>query len=222
MGGLDDACGAGGGHRARRARPARRLRLVPPARAHREDGGDDPGGERRPVRPRPRCRLERDRVPRLRPAVRPSRLALRGVVRDRPAHARRRAGDARGPVLAGGRSRRPAAAGAAGPADDRLERPAHARGHAPVRRPLEHLVRPLRQHGRGLCRAERVRDGAVRAGRAGPGRRSTARLRCWSSSTPTPPSGRTPTSASRATRSRRTRCARTSTPSRRPARTRRS
>ena len=47
--------------------------------------------------------LERGGVPRVRPPVRPPRVALRGVVRDRPRAARRRARDARRPLLAGRR-----------------------------------------------------------------------------------------------------------------------
>ena len=86
-------------------------------------------GQRRPLRARARRRLERDRVPRLRAAVRPPRLALRGVVRDRPADARRRARDAR----RAGSGRRTTPSCCRCPtqrdaADDRLERPADARG----------------------------------------------------------------------------------------------
>ena len=56
-------------------------------------------------------------------------------------------------------------AGAADSADDRLERPADAGADAAARRPLEHLVRPLREHGRGVRGAERVRDRAGGGGR---------------------------------------------------------
>ena len=58
---------------------------------------------------------------------------------------------------------------AADPADDRLERAAHARGDAAPRRAVEYVVRALRQQGRRVLRAERVRHRAVRDRRPGPG-----------------------------------------------------
>ena len=78
----------------------------------------------------------------------------------------------------------------------------------------------LRQHGRGLRRAERVRDAAGRAGRPRPRGDRPQRPRVLVELDRTPPSGRTPTP--RAARSRRTAWPRIWAHSRRPARTRRS
>ena len=98
--------------------------------------------------------------------VRPPRLALRGGVRDRPAAAGRRARDARR-ALPPGRGRRAAAAAARRPplmiGSNGPRMLAH---RAPARRRLEHLVRGLRQHRRGLRGAQRA-DHARRRATAG-------------------------------------------------------
>ena len=109
----------------------------------------------RPARARPRLRLERGRVPCLRPSVRPSRLPVRGGVHDRPAAARRRARDVRGALPPGRRRRAPAEAHDGAEADARCERAADALDRSAARRELEHLVLALRQHGRRLRRGER-------------------------------------------------------------------
>ena len=91
--------------------------------------------------------LERARVHRARPALRPPRRPLRGGLGDHPRAARRRAGHARRPLLAGRRRRAPPPPGVAAAADDRLQRAAHALDRAPARGLVEHVVRRLRQHG---------------------------------------------------------------------------
>ena len=58
VGGVDAARGDRGGDVARSPRPARRLRVVPPAGADREDGGVRGRHQRRPLRPRSRRGLE--------------------------------------------------------------------------------------------------------------------------------------------------------------------
>ena len=97
-------------------------------------------------------------------------VALRGGVRDHPRAAGRRAGDVRGRLPPRRRRRPAAAAGAPHAADDRLQRPAHAGASTlPHVRRLEHLVRRLRQHRRGLRGAQRShhRGGARRRPRPG-------------------------------------------------------
>ena len=105
MGCLHDARVARRGHRAGRARPARGVSRVPPARHHRAHGGGDRRGQRRALRARRRLGLERARVPGVRAAVRSPRVALPRGLRDHPRPARGRARDAStGPT---GRPRRP-------------------------------------------------------------------------------------------------------------------
>ena len=81
---------------------ARRLRLVPPTWADREDGGDDPGGERRPLRARVGAGWNETeyRAFGLPYDQRVSRFEE--SFENRPPNACRRARHSRGPVLAGG------------------------------------------------------------------------------------------------------------------------
>ena len=113
---------------AGRVRAARRLHELPQPGAARQAGRDDRRDQRRPVHPRPRRRLERDRVPRLRLPVRPPRRPLRGGVHDHPDAPARRRDRLRRALLPGARlraaaARRPARRAAAA---DRLERAADA------------------------------------------------------------------------------------------------
>ena len=69
---------------AGRVRAARRLHQLPQPGAARQAGRHDRRDQRRPVRPGPGRRLERDRVPRVRLPVRPPDRPLRGGVHDHP------------------------------------------------------------------------------------------------------------------------------------------
>ena len=113
---------------ADRARAARRLHELPHPGAARQAGRDGRRDQRRPARPRPRRRLERDRVPRLRLPVRPPDRPLRGGVHDHPDAPARGRDRLRRALVPGPRLRAPAARPAAGraAADDRLDRPADA------------------------------------------------------------------------------------------------
>ena len=76
--------GAGRGHGARRAGHARRLHRLPQPGAAGQDGRHRRGDQRWPAHPRPRRRLERGGVPRLRLPLRPPRQPLRGGADDHP------------------------------------------------------------------------------------------------------------------------------------------
>ena len=116
------------GHRrvddADRARAARRLHELPQPGAPRQAGRDDRRDQRRPLRARPRRRLERDRVPRLRLPVRPPGRPLRGGVHDHPDAPARGRHRLRRALVPGPRLRAPAARSAPRrpAADDRVER----------------------------------------------------------------------------------------------------
>ena len=177
MGRLDAPRRPGRRDRARDARPARRVHRVPAAGHPRPDRG---GGRRalgRAARGGARRRLERDRVPGVRPAVRAPLRALRRGLRDRPPASGRRARHVRRPLPR--RRGRAAAADPRAPAavDGRRHRPAHAGGHAPVRRRLEHVVRRVRQHARGLRGAQPHRGRGGPRGGARPRRDRAQRLR---------------------------------------------
>ena len=191
MGGMDDARRARGRHRARPARPARRVRELPSSRAHREDGRDRRRDLGRALRARARRRLGRDRALDLRASRRAPRVALRRVLRDRPPPARGRARDVRGPVLERGRCGAAARAGAAGAADGRLDRPADARPHAAARGLVEHVVHVVWQHRRRLRGAEREDRRGLRGGWTRACARFSAAPPSSSSSTRRPSSGRT-------------------------------
>ena len=134
-------------HEPGRVRAARRLHRLPQPGAPRQAGRHDRRDQRRPADPRPRRRLERDRVPRLRLPVRPPRRPLRGGVHDHPDAAAGGRHRLRRALLPGARLRAAAARAATGrpAADDRLERPADAAHRAAPRRRLEQLVRGHRQ-----------------------------------------------------------------------------
>ena len=89
---------------------------------------DDRRDQRRPVHPRPRRRLERDRVPGVRLPVRPPRRPLRGGVHDHPDAAAGGRDRLRRALLPGPRLRAAAARAATGrpAAPHRLERAADA------------------------------------------------------------------------------------------------
>ena len=93
--------GARRGDRARPARSAGRLRRVPSPGAPGQDGRDRGRGERRALVVGDRCRLEPGGVRRVRRSVRPSRIAVRGSVRDRAAPPGGRARDVPRRVSAG-------------------------------------------------------------------------------------------------------------------------
>ena len=121
---------------AGRVRAARRVHELPQPGAAGQAGRHDRRDQRRPLHPRPRRRLERDRVPGLRLPVRPPDRPLRGGVHDHPDAPARRRHRLRRPVLPGPRLRAAAARAATrrSAADDRLERPADAAHHAAARR----------------------------------------------------------------------------------------
>ena len=131
---------------ADRVRAARRLHQLPQPGAARQAGRHDRRDQRRPVRPRPRRRLERDRVPGLRLPVRPPGRPVRGGVHDHPDAPPRRRHRLRRALVPGPRLRAAAARPASGrpAADDRLERAADAARDDAARRLLEQLVQ---RHG---------------------------------------------------------------------------
>ena len=219
MGGVDAAVRARDGHEPCDAGAARRLRLVPSAGADREDGGDRRRDLGWSLRPRARRRLRRVGARNLRAADGAARIAVRGIVRDRPPAARRRTRHVRGGLLHGGRRRAPAEARTPRPVDGREHRTADARDHAPARPGLEHLVHVVREHGRRVQGAERDDRRGGRGGRPRPARRSRAAPAFSSSSTPRQYGARTTRTRCP---SRPTESARCSTSWRRPVRTRRS
>ena len=181
--------GVGAAGRARRrdlpdrARAARRLHRVPQPGPPRQAGRHDRRDQRRPLHPRPRRRLERDGVPRVRLPVRPPDRPVRGGVHDHPRPAPRRARSTstgtyyqardcellpRGPRPGGP----PLMIGSNGRAD--------AADHRAARRFVERLVRRHGQHaGRRRARcASRSTPPAATSG-ATP-RRSSGRSRSWS------------------------------------------
>ena len=166
---------------ADRARPARRLHELPQPGAARQAGRHDRRDQRRPVRPRPRRRLERDRVPGLRLPVRPPGRPLRGGVHDHPDPAARRRHRLRRPLVPGPRLRAAAARPAAGrpAADDRLERARGCCGATmAARRRVEQLVHRLRQPARRRrARSAHIVDDGVPRGRPRPGRGRAHRRR---------------------------------------------
>ena len=177
------------GARGRRAAgPARHLRHGDAAAepcAAREDGRDARRGQRRAVHPRPRRRLERARVHRVRRAVRAPLRRVRGGPADHRRDVPRRARGPRRDLVAGAaRTDRTARSPAIGTADhDRDRRQTHApahrgaggrmeRGHAPARR----AAADPRGRRRGLCRRRaRPRDAGALGGGAHPDDRRSSR-----------------------------------------------
>ena len=159
-------------HDAGRARAARRLHDLPQPGDARQAGRHGRRDQRRPLRPGPRRRLERDRVPRVRLPVRPPHRPLRGGVHDHPDAAPRRAHRLRRPVLPGARLRAAAARAAAGrpAAHDRLERAADAATSRCRTPTLERVVRRHRQPPGRRPAAARARRRRLPRGRARPGR----------------------------------------------------
>ena len=150
---------------ADRARAARRLHQLPQPGAARQAGRHDRRDQRRPVRPRPRRRLERDRVPRLRLPVRPPDRPVRGGVHDHPDAPARGRHRLRRPLVPGPRLRAPAARPAAGrpAADDRLERAADAPRDDGPRRLVERWYNDIGQPpGRRRRRSATTVDEACR------------------------------------------------------------
>ena len=167
---------------AGRVRAVRRVHELPQPGAARQAGGDDRRDQRRAVHPRPRRRLERDRVPGLRLPVRPPRGPLRGGVHDHPHAPWRGRHRFRRALLPGARlraaaaqrpSRRPAPA-------HRLQRAADAADRAAARDAWNTWyadigntpagIAPLRDgRGRGVPR-RRTRSGGDRADRRRAGR----------------------------------------------------
>ena len=183
VGGLDDPRRARRGDRADHPGAARGGDGVPRAvhaREARLDGGRDLG---RTAGPGHRRRLERDRVRRARRAVRPPDQPLRGGVHDRADAAQGRCDRLRGRVLPRPRRRAAAPAGASRrpAAADRLERPPHARGHAPVRGRVERLVRGHPQLARRCRAAANAHRRRRPGGRAATRPRSSGRSPSWSS-----------------------------------------
>ena len=137
----DDAGSSSG-----RSSPAR----LPQPGAPRQAGRHDRRDLRRPVRPRPRRRLERDRVPGVRVPVRPPDRPVRGGVHDHPDAAPRRRDRLRRALLPGPRLRVAAARPRPGgpPLLIGSNGRADAADHGAPRRRLELLVRRHRQHAR--------------------------------------------------------------------------
>ena len=163
---LDDTCVARRHHRARRARPARRVYRVPSPRHPRAAGGCDRRAERRALRRCARRRLEPGRVSRVRHPVRPPRLTL-SKRRSRLPGGSSLASASRSRAAPHGARRGPAAAARSpAEADDRRKRAAHVVDRAPARRCLEHLVHALQQHARRVRRHNaEITEAAERAGR---------------------------------------------------------
>ena len=161
----------GGVRPARRvARASTTLRCSPSRRDDRRD-------QRRPVRARPRGRLERDRVPRLRLPVRPSGRPLRGGVHDHPRLCSAMgAVRFRGPVLRRPRLRAAAPRAAPGrlPLLIGVQRAADAAAHDGRCGRVEQLVRRLRQPARGYRPPPGDRRCGVPRRRTAPGTRLPA------------------------------------------------
>ena len=94
--GLDRADSGGRRHQPRRGRSARAGGPVPEPCPHREDGRRARRGQWRSVGPRPRLRVARAGVPRLRLPVRPPGRPVRGGAPDHPSVAPRGPGPLRG------------------------------------------------------------------------------------------------------------------------------
>src|SRR5437773_4883854 len=123
---VDDGGGARGGDRARAPGAPRARERLPPSRAPRQDGDHARPRERRPARARPRKRLLRGGVRRVRPGLpargRARRPARRGARGDPPLVHRGRT-LLRRPLLPPARRAEPAASrAAAAPADPRRRR----------------------------------------------------------------------------------------------------
>ncbi len=95
----------------------------------RQDGGNRRRGLGRPFRPRARRRVGRVGARHLRASHGAARIAVRGVVRDRPPAPRRGAGHVRRQLLERGRRRPVAGARSSCTPDGWLDWPAHARDH---------------------------------------------------------------------------------------------
>ena len=187
VGGLDDARRVSRCDRADRAGTAGGGDQLPQPGDDRQEGGNHRGGQRWPADSWPRCRLEPDRIRRLRLSVRPSGQPLRGGVHHHPQPAARWAMRLRRPLLpaaplraraAWPTSRRPAA-------DGRLGGRADAVDHAAPRAGLERVVRVVREQRRALsgaagpdrCRLSRSRPRSCRGGAHGRAVRGHARCR---------------------------------------------
>src|SRR5216117_918175 len=181
--GVDDGGGARRGDRARAPRPPRARQRLPPSGAPREDGGHARSRLGRPPGARPRQRLLRARVRRVRPRLPGggrARWPARRGARSDPSPLHRGRALLRRPLLPPARRAQPAASrAAAAPADPRRRRGREA--HPPPRRPARRRVelpylRARRADAEAPSAASRVRAHRPRssepAGHGGGGARA--------------------------------------------------
>ena len=165
-------------HGAGEAGPAGRVPQLPQPGSAREEGGRGRRDQRRALRLRSRRRLEPHGVRRVRDPLRPSRITLRGVLRDRATPPRGRTVHVRRPFPSGARRRAAPPSRATAAPDGRLDGRARPGSDASTRGHVEHLVRLVRQHTGGVrdeaagdrccVRARRSRSRVDRAQRLRP------------------------------------------------------